>query len=101
MSEEIINVEKGSSNIFKDLKMPNPAEYLAKTRLALIIEGIISEGGLRQHEASKILELNTHELSSLLDGFFIDHLFSLIRKLDCEVEIVVRGKPTYKPYYRN
>lgn len=101
MSEEIINVEEGSGNIFKDLEIPNPEEYLAKTRLALIIKGIISEGGLRQHEASEILELNKHELSllldGLLDGFSIDHLFSLIRKLDCEVEIVVRGKPAYNP----
>lgn len=97
MSKEIISVEKGSGNIFKDLEIPNPEEYLAKTRLALIIKGIISESELKHQAAAKILDLNQSELSMLLDGllddFSIDHLFSLIRKLNCEVEIVVRGKP--------
>ncbi len=56
MSEEIIDVEEGSGNIFKDLEISNPEECFAKTRLALIIQGIISEDGLRRHEASEILE---------------------------------------------
>ena len=34
-------------------------------------------------------------LDGLLDDFSIDYLFSLIRKLDCDVRIVVRGKPAY------
>lgn len=101
MSKEIIDVEEGSGNIFKDLEIPNPEEYLAKTRLALIIKGIISESELKHQEAAKILDLSKSELSMLLDGllddFSIDHLFLLIRKLDCEVEIVVRRKPAYNP----
>ncbi len=101
MTEETIEVEKGSGNIFKDLEIPNPEEYLAKTRLALIIKSIISESGLKRHEATEILDLSKSELSALLDGslddFSVEHLFSLIRKLDCEVEIVVRGRPAYNP----
>lgn len=101
MTEETIEVEKGSGNIFKDLEIANPEEYLAKTRLALIIKGIIDESGLKRHEAAEILDLSKSELSALLDGllddFSVEHLFSLIRKLDCEVEIVVRGRPAYNP----
>ncbi len=99
MFKEIISVEEGSGNIFKDLEIPNPEEYLAKTRLALIIKGIVSESELTHEDAAKILDLNQSELSMLLDGllddFSIDYLFSLIRKLDCDVEIVVRGKLAY------
>ena len=37
MTNEKIEYEIGSGNVFKDLEIPNPEEYLAKTRLALII----------------------------------------------------------------
>lgn len=94
MTEKEIKVEKGSGNVFRDLEIPNPEEYLAKTRLTLIIKGIIAESGLERHDAAKMFDLSESELSALLDDgllddFSVDHLFSLIRKLDCEVEIVV------------
>ncbi|RKU17425.1 hypothetical protein C6501_04055 [Candidatus Poribacteria bacterium] len=102
MAKEEIKVEKGSGNVFRDLEIPNPEEYLAKTRLALIIKGIITESGLKRRDAAKMFDLSESELSvllddGLLDNFSVDYLFSLIRKLDCEVEIVVQGKPAYNP----
>ncbi|MDE0085954.1 MAG: XRE family transcriptional regulator [Candidatus Poribacteria bacterium] len=102
MIEGEIKVEKGSGNVFRDLEIPNPEEYLAKTRLALIIKDIITESGLERRDAAKMLDLSESELSALLDDgllddFSVDYLFSLIRNLDCEVEIVVRGKPAYNP----
>ena len=42
MTNEKIEYEVGSGNVFKDLKVPNPEEYLAKARLALIIYDIIT-----------------------------------------------------------
>ena len=99
MTEEKIEIEKGSGNVFKDLEVPNPEEYLAKARLALIINGIITKSGITRHKAAKILDLNKSEFSALQDGllddFSIQQLFSLIRKLDCKVEIVVSGKPAH------
>ncbi len=101
MTEEKIEIEKGSSNIFKDLEVPNPEEYLAKTRLALIINSIITESGLTRRKAAKMLELSKSQFSALseglLDDFSIEFLFLLIRKLDCKVEIVVSGKPAHNP----
>ncbi len=101
MTEEKIEIEKGSGNIFKDLEVPDPEEYLAKTRLALIINSIITESGLTRRKAAKMLELNTSQFSALseglLDDFSIESLFLLIRKLDCKVEIVVSGKPAHNP----
>ena len=43
MTNEKIEYEVGSGNVFKDLEIPNPEEYLAKARLALIIYDIITE----------------------------------------------------------
>ena len=102
MTEGNIKVEKGSGNVFRDLEISNPEEYLAKARLALIIKDIITESGLERHDAAKMFDLSESELSALLDdglldNFSVDHLFSLIRKLDCEVEIVVQGKPADNP----
>ena len=101
MTDKKIEIEKGSGNVFKDLEIPNPEEYLAKTRLALIINGIITKSEITRHKAAKMLDLNKSEFSALQDGllddFSIQQLFSLIRKLDCDIEIVVRGGPTNKP----
>ncbi len=101
MSEEKLEVEKSSGNVFKDLEIPDPEEYLAKARLALIINRIISKSELTQSEAAKMLDLSKSELSALSDGllddFSIQHLFSLIRKLDCQVEIIVSGTPAHNP----
>lgn len=99
MTEEKIEVEKGSGNVFQDLGFPNPEEYRTKARLALIINKIITESGLMQSAAAKLLDISESEITPLLNGrlddFSIEFLFSLIRKLDCKVEIVVSGKPAH------
>lgn len=101
MTEEKIEIEKSSGNVFKDLEIPNSEEYLAKARLALIINSIITESGLTRRKAAKMLDLSKSQFSALseglLDDFSIESLFLLIRKLDCKVEIVVSGKPAYNP----
>jgi len=97
MTEEKIEVEKSSGNVFQDLGFSKPEEHRAKARLALIINSIIAESGLTRREAAEMLELTKFQLSALSDGrlddFTIESLFLLIRKLDCEVEIVVSGRP--------
>ena len=101
MTDEKIEIEKSSGNVFKDLEVPDSEEYLAKSRLALIINGIITKSGLTRHKAAKTLGLSKSQLSALseglLDDFSIQYLFSLIRKLDCQVEIVVSGRPGHDP----
>ncbi len=101
MFEEKIEYEKGSGNVFKDLGFPDAEEYQAKARIALIIGDIVAESGLRRGKVAKILGIKKSEVTALLDGllddFSLDCLFSFIRKLDCSIEIVVRGKPTRKP----
>lgn len=98
MDKEKIEYEVGSGNVFKDLGIPNPEEYLAKAHLAFIIEDLIAESGFRLDEVAKVLNLSTAKLSILLDGllddFSIDYLFALSRTLDCNIETAVRGITT-------
>lgn len=85
MSEEKIEVQKGSGNIFKDLEISNPEEYLEKAHLVFTIEDLITESGLRLRKVAKILNLSPAKLSTLLDGllddFSVDYLSSLITTL--------------------
>ena len=99
MNEE--KIEKGCGNVFKDLGLPNPEERLAKTRLVFIINNMITERGLKPRKAAKILGISKSELSTLIEGrlvdFSVDHLISLLRKLDSDIEIVLHKKPADTP----
>ena len=85
MSTEELKYEIGSGNIFEDLEISNPDEYLKKAHLAFIIEDCITESGLGLEDAAEILNLSTTELSTLLDGllddFSVDDLSSFITTL--------------------
>ncbi len=96
MSEEKIEIEKSSGNIFRDLEIPDPEEHLAKCRLVFIIDNIITKRRLRRGKAAKILGIRKSKLSGLLDGLFDDFsmtdLFSMLEKLNHEIEIVVHQR---------
>jgi len=97
MSKERIEYEESSGNVFKDLGLENPEERLAKARLASIIYDIVEERGLTQVEVAKILGISQQKVSALrngrLSGFSMERLFSFLRKLDRNIEIVVRERP--------
>ena len=101
MSNEKIKVEKGSGNVYKDLGFPNPVEMQAKAHLAFKIQDIITERKLGLDEAAEILCISKSELSNLLHGKFesctIDHILSLLRKLDHDIEIVLHKRPANTP----
>jgi predicted XRE-type DNA-binding protein len=101
MSEEKIEFEKSSGNVFADLGLPNPEERLAKARLASMIYDIFEERGLTQVEAARILGISQPKVSALrngrLAGFSLERLFSFLRRLDRDIEIVVREKPKDRP----
>ena len=99
MSEKI-EFERGSGNIYRDLGFENPEEELAKARLASMIYDIIEERELTQVEAAGILGIDQPRVSALINGrlkgFSIERLFSFLRKLDRDIEIVVRERPKGK-----
>ena len=101
MSNEKIKIEEGSGNVFKDLGFPNPEEELMKVRFAAIIYNIITKRGFKQSEAAKILGISKNELSTLMKGRLadcsLDHLLSLLGKLDHDIEIVLHKRPANTP----
>ena len=91
-------VTKSSGNVFADLGIPDPDKYLAKARLAHQINSVIEKRKLKQVEAAKILGIDQPKVSALscgrLDDFSIERLIGFLNSLDCDVEIVVKKKPT-------
>ena len=91
-------ITESSGNVFSDLNIKNPDKYLAKTELAYQINCIIKHRKLKQVEAAKILDIDQPKVSALncgrLDDFSIGRLIFFLNKLDRDVEIVVKKKPT-------
>ena len=89
-----------SGNVFKDLELPSPDERLAKAKLAYKINDLIAERSMTQEEAADFLQMSRSKMTDLrngrLQGFTIDCLFSLLGKLDYQIEIRVRPKSSRK-----
>lgn len=86
-------ITSSSGNVFADLRIPNPEQYLAKAELAAQIFKIIERRGLTQAAAGKLLGINQPKVSALLngrlDGFSSDRLFRFLNALGCDVQIRV------------
>lgn len=88
--------EKGTGNVFKDLGLDLPEDRLAKAKIASLIYNIIEKQKLTQKEAGTILGINQPKVSALrngrLDGFSLERLFSFLKALDQDIEIIVHPK---------
>ncbi|WP_010598956.1 helix-turn-helix domain-containing protein [Rickettsiella massiliensis] len=93
-----MELTKSSGNVFSDIGLPNSDKYLAKAELARQINHIISKRSLKQIDAAKVLGVDQPKISSLscgrLDDFSIERLIDFLNKLDRDVEIIVKKKPT-------
>jgi predicted XRE-type DNA-binding protein len=90
---KIEKVHRTSGNVFADLRIPNPEQYLAKAELAAKILRIVERRGLTQAATGKLLGINQPKVSALLngrlDGFSSDRLFRFLNALGCDVRITV------------
>lgn len=90
------NITRGTANVFTDLGLPDPAERQTKTRLALAINRIIKDQGLKQVDAARLLGVPQPKVSALvnyrLDGFSVEKLMDFAVALGRDVEIIVRPK---------
>jgi predicted XRE-type DNA-binding protein len=97
-NDEKLTITKSSGNVFADIGLPDPDKYLAKVELAHQINTIIENRGLKQVAAAKILGIDQPKVSTLscgrLDDFSIERLISFLNKLDRDVEIIVKKRPT-------
>lgn len=63
-------IERGSTNVYADLGMPNAEEMLVKAQLATKIGAIIRRRKLTQVEAAQLLGIPQPKLSNMLRGQF-------------------------------
>ncbi len=93
-----LTMTKSSGNVFYDIGLNEPDKYLAKVKLAHQINTIIKNRNLKQTDAAKILGIDQPKVSALncgrLDNFSIERLINFLNKLDRDVEIVVKKRPT-------
>lgn len=88
-----IPIHDSSGNVFADLGIENPEEYLAKSELAARILKIVQRRRLTQAAAGKLLGISQPKVSALLngqlDGFSTDRLFRFLNRLGCDVQIKI------------
>jgi predicted XRE-type DNA-binding protein len=88
------DIERGTGNVFADLGLPDASERQTKTRLALALNRIIKDQGLKQIDAARLLGVPQPKVSALvnyrLDGFSVEKLMDFIVALGRDVEIIVR-----------
>ena len=84
----------GSSNVFADIGLPNPAEHLIKAQLVLKIDTLMKARKLRQIDAAKLFGVRQPDVSKMLHGdfrpFSVERLMRFLVALGQDVEIVVR-----------
>jgi predicted XRE-type DNA-binding protein len=94
----LLSFEIGSGNVFVDLGFDHPEEELAKAQLVFQIVQLVRARGLTQLAAAKLLGLPQPRVSLLLrgriGGFSTDRLIRFLNRLDQDIEIVVRSKPS-------
>ncbi len=94
MEKTIETVSIGSENVFADLDMLDADEKIAKAELALRINQLIKQQGLKQTEAAELLGVDQAKISLLnrgrLSAFSIGRLVRYLTLLEQDVEIVIR-----------
>lgn len=93
----MIEIEKGSANVYEDLGLADAAERQVKATLAAKIGEILKHRHLTQIQASEILGMPQPKLSGMLRGQFRGiseaKMLECLNRLGRDVEIVVR-KPS-------
>jgi len=93
MTEKVMQADK---NIFADLEVKDPQEYLAKAELAWSIKKTIVSRKLTQTQAAHILQLKQPDVSDLFRGrlhkFSLDRLMHLLNLLDWDIDIIIKNK---------
>ena len=62
------SVTRGSSNVFADLGLDQPAEVLAKARIVETIADLLARQDLSQQDAGKLVRLTQPQISRLMRG---------------------------------
>ncbi len=93
---DILEIEESSGNIFADLEIPNPDEYLVKAKLGNRICEILEQRKLNLKATAQLLGVTEANISALITGKLDDYssemLFRFLNCLDQEIEIIIKPK---------
>lgn len=96
MSDTDVTVHEGTENVFADIGVPNAEAHLLKAQLVSRMLETMRDQGLTQVKAAALMGITQPEISRMSRGHFrdvsADRLMTLLRRLGCEVDIVVRPK---------
>jgi predicted XRE-type DNA-binding protein len=99
MNDEVIEIIRGSGNVFADFGRPNAAVEQLKALLAAEIIGVMDVRPLTARKAEELTGIAAADFSRIrktkLDRFTIDRLMTILGRLDQDVEVVV----TVRPYH--
>jgi predicted XRE-type DNA-binding protein len=91
------NIERGSTNVYADLGLPDAEEMQIKAQLATKIGDIIKRRKLTQMQAAELLGITQPKLSGLLRGQFRGisefKMLECLTRLGRDIEIVVKSAP--------
>lgn len=97
MTDETIEIVRGSGNVFRDLNLPNPELEQLRAILAARIIGVLDDAGMTVRKAHEITGFAAADFSRIrranLDRFTIDRLMGILHRLDQEVEVSVDVHP--------
>lgn len=98
-----MTITRGSDNVFADLGVENPEEYLIKARLASLIYDHIEEKGWTQRYAAGVLGIKQPDVSNicrgLLDHFSVERLMNFLVRLNNRVVITIQNEEQKSPLY--
>jgi len=97
MTEEPMEIVRGSANVFRDLNLPNPELEQLRSILAARIIGVLDNGGMSVRKAQEVTGTAAADFSRIrranLDRFTVDRLMGILHRLDQQVEISVEVHP--------
>jgi predicted XRE-type DNA-binding protein len=93
MSDNEIEIIRGSENVYADIGLSQPGQRLLKAHLMLAINTAVDQLGLTQTHAAALIGLKQSELSRIENGrgagFSTDRLIEVLLRLGRDVEIAI------------
>jgi predicted XRE-type DNA-binding protein len=97
MTDQSIEIERGSGNVFRDLNLPNHELEQLRSILAAKIIRVLDDAGMSVRKAQEVTGTAAADFSRIrranLDRFTIDRLMGILSRLDQEVDISVDVHP--------
>ncbi|MFN3430055.1 MAG: helix-turn-helix domain-containing protein [Candidatus Sericytochromatia bacterium] len=101
MTDDAIDFELSTGNVFEDLGLPDADERLMKAQISRQIALILQRGRFTQAQAAELMGISQPKVSAILrgrlSGFSVERLIVLLMRLGKDVQLVVMPKPRSRP----